>query len=81
MADYKLYCLNGAGKISAAGEWLEANNDDEALALARALKMPQRCELWQGNRLIAHIPAYPRESDQPLRATAFRVLRRLAPRA
>jgi len=30
MTDYRMYCLDGVGKIG-SGEWIEAKNDDEAL--------------------------------------------------
>ena len=55
MAFYRLYRLDGAGRIAAA-EWLEA--DDDADARERAA---QRCdgsgavELWARNRLVARI--------------------------
>lgn len=57
MTEYRLYCLDGVGKITHA-EWLEAKSDDEAIILARARKLPVRCELWHGNRRIAEIPAH-----------------------
>ena len=57
MSGYKLYCIDGAGKISAAPEIIEAKNDGEALILARAKKLGVPCELWAGNRLVAKIPA------------------------
>ena len=57
MADYRLYCLDGAGKIG-SGEWIEAENDEEAIAFCRAKKLHVRCELWDRARLVAAIPAY-----------------------
>jgi hypothetical protein len=56
MADYRMYCLKGAGKIG-PGEWLDANTDDEALARARAKMLSVRCEVWAGNRLVGMVPA------------------------
>jgi len=47
MADYRLYCLDGAGKIG-SGEWIEADNDEEAIAFCRAKKLHVKCELWDG---------------------------------
>ena len=56
MADYRLYCLDGAGHIG-SGEWIEAASDDEALAMVRAKKLAIRCELRDRNRLIGLVPA------------------------
>ena len=54
MSDYRLYCLDGAGKISQV-EVISAPNDDEALTAARAIKHSMRCELWLRDRQIAEI--------------------------
>ncbi len=57
MVEYRLYCLDGANHI-AAGEWLEAKSDNEALAFARSKKLRVPSELWRSNRLVARIEAY-----------------------
>jgi hypothetical protein len=57
MPDYRLYCLDDLGKI-AEGEWIEAKSDDEAIVMARAKRLSVDCELWEGNRLIAQVPAH-----------------------
>ena len=57
MADYRLYCLDGVGKITAA-EWIDATGDAEAIMIASSLKKQVECELWCGNRLIVRIPAF-----------------------
>ena len=49
MAEYRLYCLDGAGRITRAEE-IEATGDEEAIMIARALKKRVRCELWQRDR-------------------------------
>jgi len=56
MPNYRLYCLDGNGKIAAA-EWIEAADDASALTAARALAKPVECELWLRNRLVDRIPA------------------------
>jgi hypothetical protein len=56
MRDYRLYCLDGAKRIQRAAEVISAPNDGEAVAKARALKMPLACEIWQGRRLVATLP-------------------------
>jgi hypothetical protein len=48
---YRLYRLDGAGRISAA-EWMEAADDDEARSRARAEPDGRRFELWERNRLV-----------------------------
>lgn len=55
MGDYRLYCLDGAGRISLA-QWIEANSDEEAIALVREMKPDAlKCEIWQGPRLVARL--------------------------
>ena len=57
MADYRVYCLDGAGNIALA-DWIEADTDDEALAKARELRPnAQKCEIWRKDRLIAKLSA------------------------
>lgn len=56
MPDYRLYCLDGTGRIASA-EWFDARSDDEAIVLVRAKQLPGRCEIWKGNRLVAEVPA------------------------
>lgn len=52
MATYRLYCLDGVGKVASA-EWIEAEDDDAALVAAEAVRNGRSCELWQGSRLVA----------------------------
>jgi hypothetical protein len=54
LANYRLYRLDGAGKISSA-EWLEAADDDEAERQVRDGKPEGPVELWDRNRLVARI--------------------------
>ena len=57
MAQYRLYCLDGAQRIAGAAEMVEGADDDAAIEAARALRKPMACELWQGRRLVAALPA------------------------
>ena len=57
MRDYRLYCLDGVGKFTAA-ETILADSDNEAIELARTKKLEVKCELWERNRLVATIPAH-----------------------
>jgi hypothetical protein len=51
LGNYRLYRLDGAGKITNA-EWIEAPADDEALVEARARAQSGSFELWEKNRLV-----------------------------
>ncbi len=51
LAAYRLYRLDGAGKIMSA-DWLEAEGDEEARDEARARADSGSFELWERNRLI-----------------------------
>jgi hypothetical protein len=53
-ANYIVYGLDGDGRIRAA-EWIAAGDDEEAQRLARELKHPFGCELWQRDRLVGRI--------------------------
>jgi hypothetical protein len=55
VADYRVYCLNGTGKIGGAGEWVQANSNDEILALTKPKKLNVRCDIWDGIRMAALI--------------------------
>jgi hypothetical protein len=49
--NYRLYRLDGAGRITNA-EWIDAAGDDEARSEARARSDSGSFELWEKNRLI-----------------------------
>jgi len=51
LPNYRLYRLDGAGKITAA-EWIEAAHDEAALRKANGLDA-RTFELWERNRLVA----------------------------
>ena len=55
MADYRIYCLDGAGRIGFA-DWVEADSDDQAVAEARKLRPDaHKCEVWLKSRLVAKL--------------------------
>jgi hypothetical protein len=54
LAEYRLYGLDGVNKV-ASGEWLEAEDDDTAIDVAKERMDGQVCELWQGRRLVARL--------------------------
>jgi hypothetical protein len=58
MGEYKVFCLNGVGKIMSAAERLDATSDEEAMSLLRSQKRLFSCEVWERNRLVGRVPAH-----------------------
>jgi hypothetical protein len=57
MVAYRLYCLDGAGRISLA-EWIDARHDADAVRQAHTLHLNGlKCEIWRGERLVATLDA------------------------
>ena len=54
MSGYRLYCLDGANKVASA-EWIEADDDAAAIAVATERHDCYECEVWQGPRLVARL--------------------------
>ena len=54
MGKYIVYCLNEAGKIWRS-EWIDADSDEEALAVARAMDQPNGCEVWDHDRCVGKV--------------------------
>ena len=53
---YRVYCFDGVHK-ALTHDLIQAANDDEAIAQANAMGFGTRCELWEGNRLVAELEA------------------------
>ncbi len=71
MASYRIYRLDGAGRISAA-EWVEAEDDAAATERAAALVDGRGViEIWARKRLVARVETtaedQPPESSAPIR--------------
>jgi hypothetical protein len=56
MAKYVLYCVNERGGFSRS-EWIDADDDADAIAKARQLKLDQQCEVWLRDRMVGRVPA------------------------
>lgn len=57
MADYRLYCLDGDGRIGLA-DWIQASDDADAFSKARQVRPDaHKCEVWQKDRLVAKLSA------------------------
>jgi len=54
VSSYRLYGLDGVSKV-ASGEWIEADDDHEAIEAARKRFDGGHCEVWQGRRLVARL--------------------------
>ena len=51
---YRVYSYDAARQVVSA-DWIEAMGDDEAIAAAEAARFGTRCELWDGERLVAEL--------------------------
>ena len=56
MADYKLYCLDGSGRITRRHDFV-ADDDEAAIEIGRTTAPTVTCELWCGARRVALLPA------------------------
>ena len=55
MKDYRLYCFDGASRITAA-EWISAATDHEAVDTAKVMMNGCfRAEVWDRDRLVEQI--------------------------
>ena len=59
MANYRLYGLDEVNKV-ASGEWIEADDDERAIEVAKQLMDGHDCELWQRTRLVARLKHEPK---------------------
>jgi hypothetical protein len=53
---YRVYCFDALHKIVTA-DWLEAEDDEAAIAKAQERGFGSKCELWEGRRLVAQLDA------------------------
>jgi hypothetical protein len=49
-----VYCLDGLNKVASA-TWVEAGDDEGAIELVKDQHDGYKCELWDGDRLVAQI--------------------------
>lgn len=54
--NYRYYCLDGTGCLHSA-EWFDAESDEAAARQIEARHPNSTCEIWQGKRLVASLPA------------------------
>lgn len=51
---YRYYCLDSSGQLHNAITF-QAENDQAAIALIEAKHPEDKCEIWQGKRLVAKV--------------------------
>ena len=51
---YRVYCFDGTRK-DLRNDFIQAATDEEAIAIANAMDYGTKCELWEGNRLVAQL--------------------------
>lgn len=54
VSGYRLYCLDGVNKVASA-EWIEADEDEAAIEIAKERQDGYECEVWQSSRLVARL--------------------------
>jgi hypothetical protein len=55
---YRIYCLDGANTIASA-DWVEAADDAAALRAVKKRFARQKCEIWDGPRLVGQVDTRP----------------------
>ena len=51
---YRLYCYDAEHRVVTA-DWLEAGDDESAIAAAHEAGFGTKCEIWDGKRLVAQL--------------------------
>jgi hypothetical protein len=51
---YRIYCYDAARNVVSA-DWLEALDDQAAIAAAHVAGFGSQCEIWDGKRLVAEL--------------------------
>ena len=54
MGTYRLYRLDGVGKVASA-EWIDATDDDAAIEAAKEMMDGHKYELWANSRLVVRL--------------------------
>jgi hypothetical protein len=58
---YRVYCYDAQMK-TVSSDLIEAAGDEEAIARAKAAGFGSKCEVWQGDRLVAKLDEALREA-------------------
>ena len=86
MAAYRLYAMDGLGRINLA-DWIHAESDEEAVAKARQVEHGRViCEVWLQRRLVCtlrsdELGSESPSSPEPRRERPSRLLERMPPKS
>ncbi len=58
---YRVICFDADRKI-VTSDLIEADSDEQAIAMAEAAGFGTKCEVWQGQRLVAQLEADRRQA-------------------
>jgi hypothetical protein len=58
---YRVYCFDGSA-MTVSSDFIEASSDAEAIAKATAAGFGSKCEIWDGNRLVAELDVERRQA-------------------
>ena len=61
MKTYRVYCYDATNRVVTADS-LDAASDEEAIARVEAMGFGTKCEIWEGNRLVATLEAERRQA-------------------
>jgi hypothetical protein len=53
---YRVYCFDAKLQML-SGDFIEAASDEDAIAQAEAAGYGSKCEIWDGQRLVAQLQA------------------------
>lgn len=86
MAAYRLYAMDGLGRINLA-DWIHAESDEEAVAKARQVEHGRViCEVWLQRRLVCtlrsdELGSESPSSPEPRSERPSRLLERMPPKS
>ena len=86
MAAYRLYAMDGSGRINLA-DWIHAESDEEAIAKARQIEHGRViCEVWLQRRLVCtlrsdELMSEPAGSPELRSERPSRLLERMPPKS
>ncbi len=58
---YRVYCYDSVRNL-VSSDLIEASSDEDAVAKAEAAGFGTKCEIWEGDRLVAKLEAERREA-------------------
>jgi hypothetical protein len=56
LADYRIYELDGDGRVSSPARIIQCDDDQDAISQATVLSSGRTIEIWAGERRVGMIP-------------------------